>query len=33
MASQGVTLTWVSLWDAAVAFRTAAYSRASFQLA
>ena len=32
-ASQGVVLTWVSLWDAAVAFRSAAYSRASFQLA
>ena len=32
-ASVGVTLTWVSLWDAVVAFRTAAYSRASFQLA
>ena len=25
-ASQGVTLTWVTLWDAAVAFRSAAYS-------
>ena len=32
-ASQGVTLTWVTLWDAAVAFRSAAYSRAAFQLA
>lgn len=32
-ASQGVTLTWVSLWDAAVAFRPAAYSRVAFQLA
>ena len=32
-ASQGVTLTWVSLWDAAVAFRSAAYARAAFQLA
>ena len=32
-ASQGVTLTWVTLWDAAVAFRSAAYSRVSFRLA
>ena len=32
-ASVGVTLTWITLWDAEVAFRTAAYSRASFQLA
>ena len=32
-ASQGVTLTWVSLWDAAVAFRSAAYSRVAFQVA
>ena len=32
-ASQGVTLTWVSLWDAAVAFRAASYSRVAFQLA
>ena len=32
-ASQGVVLTWVSLWDAEVAFRSAAYSRVAFQLA
>ena len=32
-ASQGVTLTWVTLWDAVVAFRSAAYSRAAFKLA
>ena len=32
-ASQGVSLTWVSLWDAAVAFRAASYSRVAFQLA
>ena len=32
-ASQGVTLTWVTLWDAAVAFRASAYSRAAFQVA
>ena len=32
-ASQGVTLTWVTLWDAAVAFRSAAYARVAFQLA
>ena len=32
-ASQGVTLTWVSLWDAAVAFRSAAYARVPFKLA
>ena len=32
-ASQGVTLTWVTLWDAAVAFRASAYARAAFQLA
>lgn len=32
-ASVGVTLTWVSMWDAAVAFRPAAYSRVAFQVA
>ena len=32
-ASQGVVLTWVSLWDAEVAFRAAAYSRVAFQVA
>ena len=32
-ASVGVMLTWVGLWDAAVAFRSAAYSRVAFQLA
>ena len=32
-ASQGVTLTWVTLWDAAVAFRPNAYARVAFKLA
>ena len=32
-ASQGVVLTWVSLWDAYTAFRASAYSRVSFKLA
>ena len=32
-ASQGVVLTWVSLWDAAVAFRATAYARVPFRLA
>ena len=32
-ASTGVVLTWVTLWDAQTAFRTAAYQRVSFQLA
>ena len=32
-ASQGVVLTWVSLWDAAVAFRSTAYARKAFQVA
>ena len=32
-ASQGVTLTWVTLWDAAVAFRASAYARVAFQTA
>ena len=32
-ASQGVVLTWVSLWDAETAFRTAAYQRVAFKLA
>ena len=32
-ASVGVTLTWISLWDAAVAFRAASYSRVAFQVA
>ena len=32
-ASQGVVLTWVLLWDAAVAFRSSAYARVPFQLA
>ena len=31
-ASQGVLLTWVTLWDAKVAFRTAAYERKAFKL-
>lgn len=32
-ASQGVVLTWVSLWDMEAAFRAAAYKRVSFKLA
>ena len=32
-ASQGVVLTWVTLWDAQTAFRSAAYVRTSFKLA
>ena len=32
-ASQGVVLTWVSLWDAETAFRAAAYRRVAFQIA
>ena len=32
-ASQGVVLTWVSLWDLEAAFRSAAYKRVSFKLA
>ena len=32
-ASTGVVLTWVTLWDAQTAFRTAAYKRVAFQLA
>ena len=32
-ASQGVVLTWVTLWDAAVAFRSSAYSRVPYRLA
>ena len=32
-ASQGVVLTWVALWDAHTAFRSAAYYRAAFQIA
>lgn len=31
-ASQGVVLTWVALWDAKVAFRSAAYQRLAFKL-
>ena len=31
-ASQGVVLTWVTLWDAETAFRAAAYKRVTFQL-
>ena len=31
-ASQGVVLTWVSLWDAETAFRAAAYRRVSFKI-
>ena len=32
-ASQGVVLTWVTLWDAETAFRTAAYRRVAFKVA
>ena len=32
-ASQGVVLTWVTLWDAQTAFRADAYQRVAFQLA
>ena len=32
-ASVGVVLTWVSLWDAETAFRSAAYKRVAFKLA
>ena len=32
-ASQGVVLTWVTLWDAQTAFRAAAYQRVAFKLA
>ena len=32
-ASQGVVLTWVTLWDAYTAFRASAYKRVSFKLA
>ena len=31
-ASQGVVLTWVTLWDAAVAFRAAAYKQRDIQI-
>ena len=31
-ASQGVVLTWVGLWDAAVAFRSAAYAVSNIQI-
>ena len=31
-ASQGVTLTWVALWDAQTAFRGAAYKRIAFKI-
>ena len=31
-ASQGVLLTWVVLWDAKVAFRSAAYQRLAFKI-
>ena len=33
VASQGVRLTWVALWDLQAAFRSAAYSRVAFRLA
>ena len=32
-ASIGVSLTWVTLWDAETAFRAAAYKRVAFQVA
>ena len=31
-ASQGVVLTWITLWDAAVAFRSAAYKHVAIQI-
>ena len=31
-ASVGVTLTWVSLWDAQTAFRAGAYKRVAFDV-
>ena len=31
-ASQGVVLTWVSLWDAQTAFRASAYKRVAFKI-
>ena len=31
-ASQGVVLTWVALWDAQTAFRSAAYARLAFDI-
>ena len=31
-ASQGVVLTWITLWDARVAFRSAAYQRVAFKI-
>ena len=32
-ASQGVVLTWITLWDAQTAFRAAAYKRIAFKVA
>ncbi len=32
-SSVGVVLTWVALWDAAVAFRASAYKRVAYQIA
>ena len=32
-SSQGVVLTWISLWDLEAAFRSAAYARVTFRLA
>ena len=32
-ASQGVVLTWVTLWDLEAAFRSSAYARISFKVA
>ena len=31
-ASQGVTLTWITLWDAYTAFRAAAYKLIAIQI-
>ena len=31
-ASQGIILTWIGLWDAKVAFRSAAYARIAFKI-
>ena len=31
-ASQGVVLTWLTLWDAVVAFRSSAYKQIDIQI-
>ena len=32
-ATQGIVLSWISLWDCETAFRSAAYKRVAFQVA